>query len=81
MLSHENIKDTCYTLICLFEERKKIMYRIVDHDDDEESPGKMTLYSLSNGIMADEKFLSFHQYLRYSHTYGTIAFSTPSAII
>ena len=39
------------------------------------------VYSLSNVIMADEKFLSFHQYLRYSHDCGTIAFSTPSAII
>ncbi len=40
-----------------------------------------SMYSLSNVIMADEKFLSFHQYLRYNHKYGTIAFSTPSAII
>ena len=39
------------------------------------------IYSLSNVIMADEKFLAFHQYLGYSHTCGTIALSTPSAII
>ncbi len=32
-------------------------------------------------IVADEKSTSFHQYLRYSHKHGTIAFSTPSAII
>ncbi len=38
-------------------------------------------YSLSNVIMADEKFLSFHQYLRYSLICGTSAISTPSAII
>ncbi len=38
-------------------------------------------YTLSNVILADEKWTSFHQYLRYSHKLGTIAFSTPSAII
>ncbi len=38
-------------------------------------------YSLSNVILADEKLTSFHQYLRYNHKRGTIAFSTPSAII
>ncbi len=38
-------------------------------------------YSPSNVIVVDEKSTSFHQYLRYSHKCGTIAFSTPSAII
>ena len=38
-------------------------------------------YSLSKVIVADEKSTSFYQYLRYSHKLGTIAFSTPSAII
>ena len=38
-------------------------------------------YTLSNVIVADEKFLSFHQYLRYRHKLGTIVFSTSSAII
>ena len=38
-------------------------------------------YSLSNVIMVDEKYLSFHEYLRYSHKRGNIVFSTPSAII
>ncbi len=37
-------------------------------------------YSLSNVIMADEKSTLFHQYLRYSHKYGTIVFSIPGAI-
>ena len=40
----------------------------------------MVTYSLSSVIMADEKFLSFHQYLRYSHKRGTIVFSIPGAI-
>ncbi len=39
------------------------------------------MYSLSNVIMADENWISFHQYLRYSHKRGTIMFSAPSAII
>ncbi len=37
-------------------------------------------YSLSNVILADEKSTLFHQYLRYSHKYGTIVFSIPGAI-
>ena len=43
-------------------------------------PGDDRSYSLSNVIVADEKILSFHQYLRYSYNRGTIEFSTPSAI-
>ena len=38
-------------------------------------------YSLSNVIMADEKLISFPQYLRYSHKCGIIVFSILSAII
>ena len=38
------------------------------------------IYSLSNVIMAGEKVLSFHQYLRYSHKRGTNVFSILSAI-
>ncbi len=37
--------------------------------------------SLSNVIVADDRFTSFHQYLRYSHKGGTIVFGTPSTII
>ncbi len=39
------------------------------------------MYSLSNVIVADEKLTSFDKYLRYSHNFGTIVFSIPSAII
>ena len=42
---------------------------------------KDSSYSLSNVIVADEKSLSFHQYLRYSHKCVTIVFSIPGAII
>ncbi len=38
-------------------------------------------YSLSNVILADEKFTLFHQYLRYCNKRGTVVFSMPSAIL
>ncbi len=38
-------------------------------------------YTLSNVILADKKITLFHQYLRYSHKHGTIAFSKRGAII
>ena len=40
-----------------------------------------TVYSMSNVIMADKNLTLFHQYQRYRHKWGTIVFSTPSAII
>ena len=39
------------------------------------------LYSLSNVIMVDEKFASFHQYLRYYHKSVATVFSIPGAIL
>ncbi len=38
-------------------------------------------YSLSNVILADEKFTLFHHYLRYCHKGFTFVFSIPSAIL
>ena len=41
----------------------------------------LILYHLSNVILVDEKFTSFHQYLRYCHKSGTIVFSIPGAML
>ena len=38
------------------------------------------MYSMSNVILADEKFILFHQYLRYSHKCDIIVFSIPGTI-
>ncbi len=37
--------------------------------------------SLSTVIMGNDKSNKFHQYQRYSHKCGTIAFSTPFTIV
>ena len=44
-------------------------------------PGWLFCYSLSNVIPVNEKFCSFHQYLRYCHKSVTIVFSIPDAIL
>ena len=38
-------------------------------------------YSLPNVILVDEKWISFYQYLWYSHKCGTIVISIPGAIL
>ena len=53
---------------------------VADHPPNDVKYSK-TMYTLSNVIVADEKWTSFHQYLRYNYKRGTIVFSTPSAII
>ena len=50
-------------------------------DEQIERLGDNVAYSLSNVILADEKSTLFHQYLRYSHTCGTIVFGILGAIL
>ena len=44
-------------------------------------PSATCNYSLSNVIMVDEKFVLFHQYLRYCKIHSIFVFSISSAII
>ncbi len=38
-------------------------------------------YSQSNVILVDEKFTSFHQYMKYCHKSVTIVLSIPGAVL